>query len=339
MTIAPVADGQSRLRDPDWFPVDLDVRGGSFLFSQVSEAAVAGATFMDQRFDIDWSRQQRVAIDEVTRLAPPRLEMAWLWHTSFCGSTLLARALGVEPWTNVLREPLLLRRLSDARDAGYAVADATAASVALLSRRWHEHGKIVVKPTHAALNIVREVLASTPGDRAIVLTSPLDDFLVSNLKKSQETQGKAALLAERALRAGEFHRRLSSAAFNPPDHLCAAALQWAAQRELAADLCTAAGGAVHVVSSRDLFADLAGTALECAGWLRLGIPETTLRTQCASISGRHAKAPTRAYDATVRESEKAALRASHGTQITSTRAWAERHVLPFMQPLALSMAP
>lgn len=338
MTIAP-DDGLLRLRDPGWFPVDLDVREGSFLFSQVSEAAVSGATFMDQRFDIDWNQQQRIAIDEVARRVPPRLEMAWLWHTSFCGSTLLARALDVGPWANVLREPLLLRRLSDARDAGYAVADATATSVALLSRRWHEHGKVVVKPTHAALNIAREVFSSTPGDRAIVLMSPLDDFLVSNLKKSPETQAKAATLAERALRAGGFHSRLSSAAFNPPDHLCAAALQWAAQRELAADLYTAAGGAMRVVSSRDLFADLAGTALECARWFRLDIPETTLRIHCASISGRHAKAPTRAYDASVRENEKAALRASHATQIGRARAWAQRHVLPCMQPFALNMAP
>lgn len=339
MTTALRAGERGRLRDPGWFPADLDMHNQCFLFAQVTETQIAGATFLDNRFDIDWSRNCPIPIGDVLPGMPQRTEMAWLWHTSFCGSTLLARALDAAPWANVLREPLVLRRLSDARDAGYDIGASTAATVALLARRWHEGGKVVVKPTHAALNIARDIVACMPGDRAVVLTSSLDDFLVSNLKKSPETQAKAATLAERALRAGDFHRRLSPAAFNPPDHLCAIVLQWAAQRELVADLLASAGAEMRVVASRDLFADLAGTALDCARWLRIETPEAVLRAHCTSISGRHAKAPNRQYDASVRESEKRALHASHAGELGAARTWAERHVLPRMQPLAISMAP
>lgn len=339
MTNALPTDERDRLHAPGWFPADLDVRNGCFLFAPVTESQIADATFLDNRFDIDWIRNQRTPIGDLLPGMPQRTEMAWLWHTSFCGSTLLARALDAAPWTNVLREPLVLRRLSDARDAGYDIAASTAASMTLLSRRWHGNGKIVVKPTHAALNIARDVVACTPGDRAVVLTSSLEDFLISNLKKSPETQAKAATLAERALRAGEFHRRLPPVAFNPPDHLCAVVLQWAAQRELVADLLVSAGGGMQVVASRDLFDDLVGTTLDCARWLRIDAPESVLRAQCAAVSGRHAKAPSRRYDTSVRESEKRALHASHASEISAARTWAEDQVLPHMQPLAISMAP
>ena len=56
---------------------------------------------------------------------------------------------------------------------------------ALLSRPWFaRRWRASSRPTHAALNIAPDLLAATPDSRASLLTSSLDDFLISNLKKN-----------------------------------------------------------------------------------------------------------------------------------------------------------
>ena len=114
---------------------------------------------------------------------------------------MLARLLHVVPYTAVLREPLVLRRLSDCADAGHDIRPWVKPLVALLSRPWRPHGHVVVKPTHAALNIAAGMMAATPASRAIILTSTLEDFLVSHLKKTRETLAKAPLLDEIGFKA------------------------------------------------------------------------------------------------------------------------------------------
>ncbi|MFX5622823.1 hypothetical protein ABTE00_21950, partial [Acinetobacter baumannii] len=79
--------------------------------------------------------------------------------------------------------------------------------------------------------------------RGVLLSSDLEDFVVSNIKKTPETQAKIPQLAERALRACSLGPRLPAAALAPPDLLAAATLQWAAQRELAIDLIERVGAA------------------------------------------------------------------------------------------------
>lgn len=325
-------------RDSSWFPVDLDVARSLFLFMGVSGEQIARSVFLDNRLDVDWSKAQGVPLSEVVACVPAAASTAWLWHTSFCGSTLLARALDLPPFATVLREPLVLRRLSDASAQGMAIDLPLSASIDLLGRSWHPAGKVLVKPTHAALNIARRIATVRPADRVIVLTSSLQDFLLSNIKKSPETQAKAATLAERALGAGDFVRKLSSEAFNPPDTLCAAALQWAAQRELAAGLCDAATSGVRVVDSRELFANLPEVAMQCQEWLRLDLPAERLFANCAAVGQTHAKAPLRTYDNAMREREKKMLRDTHAAALGAALAWAGRHVLPRMSGPALSMS-
>jgi hypothetical protein len=72
-------------------------------------------------------------------------------------------------------------------------------------------------PSYAAFN--------TRDRRAMILTSSLDDFLISNLKEPPESQAKIVPLVERALRATRFGGRLPAPANRPPDMLGAAGLK------------------------------------------------------------------------------------------------------------------
>jgi len=321
--------------DPTWFPFDVDVAGGRLQWLRVDEGLIVDSAFLDPRMPATGRPQAFTALAPVAALRPPAGAPAWLWHTSFCGSTLLARILHLAPRSVALREPLLLRRLSDAAHAGVEVAPWLHPMTALLSRPWRPDGRVVVKPTHAALNLARAAMAATPEAKALLLTSPLEDFLVSHLKKTADTLAKIPQLAERALRAGGLPQRLPASAWQPPSPLAAAALQWAAQRELVAGLHADCGSRLRVLDWAGLRERIEDGAVEAAAFLQLDLPEAALRAHARACAGVHAKAPARRYDTATLREENDWLRAQHRAAVSDALRWAEAHVLPALSPEAL----
>ncbi|MFC3814913.1 hypothetical protein [Lysobacter sp. GCM10012299] len=328
------APSDQELGDARWFPTDLDVASRVFSFVELDDAVIERSSFLDTRIDAPLAAAVQVEQARIPRDLP-NTSIGWLFHTSFCGSTLAARALHCPPAAVCLREPLVLRRLADARHGAVPLQGLLESTVRLLARPWHAGGAVVIKPTHAALNLASDLLAATPGSRAVVLTSSLQDFLVSNLKKPPESQSRIPQLAERALAIGTFASRLPSQALAPPDLLCVAALQWAAQREAVADLVAMDDGArVRAVDMTWLLGDLAGAMAQCARWLRLDIPAQVLRERCEAVGGRNAKAMDVAYSATQRVREADIVVAHFARELGHALEWSERWLLPAMRPQA-----
>lgn len=319
------------LDDPRVFPVDLDVAARRFAFLAIDEAVLERSAFLDTRIEAPLAQAVPVPVAALAALRDPPRPPAFLWHTSFCCSTLLARALHLPPAVVALKEPLVLRRLSDAHDAGKPLGELPQLALRLLARPWAPGAAVLVKPTHAALNIAAPLLAAMPGARGVVLHSTLDDFLVSNLKKREETRRRVPRLAERALRASGLAAKLPRAARTPPGFLETVALQWTAQTALAQQVLAGAGpGRLRAVAERDLLADLPGVALACAAWLDLPVAEGAVRARAAAIGRQHAKDATLAYDPAARAQEAARVRARHGAALDTALAWARRHLLPLL---------
>lgn len=331
----------ARLASAHWFPVDLDVAGLRLHFLPLTEQAVASAPFLDQRMDLPWAEAAAVPVDALfgEAIAPAAEPTGLLFHTSFCCSTLLARALHRGPATTVLREPLVLRRLADARFAGIAIDRLLPPVTALLVRPWTPGGAVLIKPTHAALALGADLLALLPAARALVLTSTLEDFLLSNLKKTAETQAKVPALVERAMAAGDLVDRLGPQAFDPPDFLATVALQWAGQQEvIGAWLMGEHAARLKVLQERALLAAWPDSVLEVADWLAWPDDRDALRAHAERIGQRHAKADQRAFDAASREREADWLRAQYRAEIDRALDWAARHLLPAMRSPALLAA-
>ncbi|TZF91758.1 hypothetical protein [Cognatilysobacter lacus] len=320
--------------DARWFPVDLHVPDREFRFLPIDEGVLERSTFLDNRIDAQLDSATPVPLAAI----PPQLpagRLGWLFHTSFCCSTLLARALHLAPNQVVLKEPLLLRRLGDARHSGWPVDDFLRPVVGLLARPWSAAGSVVIKPTHAALNIAADLMRTTPGSRALLLTSSVEDFVVSNIKKAPETQSRIPELAERALRTCTLAARLPPAALAPPDLLCAAALQWAAQRELGADLLRAFGNAtLRTLDASQLLGDPVGVARVANAWLGEPQLDTALRARAAAVSTRNAKATAVPYDGKQRERDVMSIRQRFEAPVGRALAWYERHVAPSMSAAA-----
>lgn len=339
MTGRVVTPAALRWQDPAWFPMDLDVRGARIAMLHIDPDVVEHSTFLDTRIAADLQRSLAVDVDVLPRQLEAAPPVAWLFHTSFCCSTLLAQALHDHPHTVAYREPLVLRRLADARHEGLDLGQWPRICADLLARPWDPAGRVVVKPTHAALNIGQKLMDSSPGSRAIALTSSLADFLVSNAKKTADTQARIPLLVEMALSAGEFHRRLPVEALSPPSLIAAAGLQWAAQRELLLEMAERVGPQrLATLDSEELLADLRGALGRARAWW--GLPHGSGRDEqrIHNVSTRHAKLKTREYSAEARAYEVAMVSRMHAQVLQQARAWTERYILPAMRREAIDLS-
>lgn len=332
---APEPVDTSAIADAAWFPIDLDVVAGRWSFLRLEPDVLERSTFMDDRMDVEYGRATVIGAEAVAgaieSLPNPPQPPAWLFHTSFCGSTLFARALHLPPSQVSLKEPLVLRRLADAHRTGRSIDVYLPQVIALLARPWATGAGVAIKPTHVALGIADRLMAATPGSRALVLTSSLEDFLVSNLKKSRDSQAKLPELAERALQGTRLLTQLPAGAFQPPDVLCAAALQWAGQRQRVADLVAKFGEQrVRTLEFDAWVRQLEETIVQSSKWLRLPAAAEELRGRARQVGRYHAKAAAVSYDAQQREAEAARIRDAYSGPLQRARNWVSQFVLPAM---------
>lgn len=321
------------------FPVDLHVPGRRFGFLRINETVLERSTFLDNRIEAPLHQAEWRSLEEVAASVPqPAAPPMWLLHTSFCCSTLLARALHLPPSSVALKEPLILRRLADAQRAGWAIDPFLPPTVALLARPWHAGGRVVVKPTHVALNVAAALVEAAPGSRALAISTGIEAFLISNLKKPPATQQKIPELAQRALEASGLAARLPPAALAPPDMWAVAALQWCAQRETLASIRTRIGDQrFRMIDADVLLEDLPGHVAAVADWFQLQPSATRLRSRVQAVSTVHAKSPGEIYDWTDRARETRYLLQQYGDDLRRTLAWAERWVYPAMSSDALAL--
>lgn len=325
------------LADPRWYPADVDVQRGIVGMLRIDEQVVDQSTFMDNRLAADFSGIRPLQLAELAMRLPSAPAPAWLLHTSFCGSSLLSAALLSPPRLMVYREPLILRRLADAKHAGLPIEPWIPPVVRLLARPWSAGGGVVVKPTHAALGLAPALLASSDS-RAVVVTSSLLDFLVSNIKKTRETQSRIPELCERAFGALVKRPEFAPPAFEPPSLLAAAGLQWTLQRILLQEIVDACPGRLRIVDVDDVTDRLHDVVEAGMAWWGLPVPPEALSRRIDEVSGMHAKAPGVAYNGERRRAEAALLAAEFATDLARAQRWLERWVLPEVDSRVLDLA-
>jgi hypothetical protein len=176
------------LEDPGWFPTSLSQDYRTVLFGRTTRDALANEAFLDQRMSDAVTDVQQHPVDAITatqgvaRYDPP----AFIFHSAFCCSTLLARALDIPGQCLSLKEPDVLMGAANALRMQENAAANTAlirSITGLLSRRFDAAESILVKPTNSANNLLPHMVDL--GANVLVLYGDLRSFLVSVLKKGE----------------------------------------------------------------------------------------------------------------------------------------------------------
>ena len=193
----------------NWWPFRLCDGGRAVETIGADRALLAESPFLDERMDLTGVQRRQVPvsafIDEAYQR--PARPASYIFHTSFCGSTLLARLLDRDGVNLSLKEPHVLAQFAQAKRGAELPARARIPDGNLrkafegLANAIEAGGPagetILVKPSNVANNLIPDLLAR--GGRALFLYSPLGDFLRSMVKRGEESRvylrGLGAMLA------------------------------------------------------------------------------------------------------------------------------------------------
>lgn len=275
--------------------------------------------------------------DSMMRAAPGELDAAkggpdaaFIFHTAFCGSTLLARTLQDPPRITSLREPQILLDIAHAAHAGSPHASMPELDIALslLARPWAKGGRCLIKPTNQANNLLAGILRVGAG-RAILLHSSLREFILSCCKKLPAAETFVRWMAQHFLRGSRLGSALG-VAWNQPFHFVeACVLAWHAQIELFAEALAAdSSDRLRSLDFAELLADPARMVPACARWLDLGAEDSFWTARAAVEFNRNAKHVDRTWNAERRAAERTMLLQRFGGLLEAALDWSHAVVEP-----------
>ncbi len=202
------------LFDPEFYIFDVSPNLETSKFLVVNEKILALAPFIDIRFEplaqgnFSVLSKDLFALEKMHDIKRP--ESVFIFHHAFVCSTLIARCLNQIDAFFSLKEPWILRRLSDIKRTSRSKitdqkwSDMFSCYAKLLAKNYHSGKTPVFKVTNVANNLLQDVITYLPGQKILYLYSDLKNFLISNLKKPHETQIKMPGLAANFLRDNDF---------------------------------------------------------------------------------------------------------------------------------------
>ena len=194
----PAAASSTQMRevlaDPVWFLQDYDTATRKLRFVRTTRDALANQPFLAEGM-WDYTPLPQVLIPEnaIAGALPESAELPranFIWHTAFCCSTLMARALDHEGRNLSLKEPGVLLTVADAkrqramgpgRPLSYRFPEI---ALRLLARPFAPGEQMTMKPTNSGNYALRDAIALTKG-KHLFLYSDCRSFVISIAKKGE----------------------------------------------------------------------------------------------------------------------------------------------------------
>ncbi len=321
------AAAASIVADFEWFPVRVDVGRGAIQFVRLTRSDHRAIPFLYDDYIGPARERRELSLDQVASASAPPRPCHFIFHSAFCCSTLLARALDIEGRAMGLKEPYSL--------ADIGIAATGAASVraldrplspllTLLARPFGPGETTIVKPGNAANPMIDRILALRPQSRALLLYSPLPDFLRSIAGKGLFGRSWARLLLAARLRLPEFDDGLGDSERWPLTDLQVAALAWLQQLAQFGRLVREQPGRVATLDSQSLLADPAAALAGLSGLFDLNLTAREAATLAAGpVFARESKSQGKAFSAVERAEQQARVDQAHGEEIAMVVRWAE----------------
>ena len=333
-----------QLRSPDWLLAGFDLQADRYHLAQVSRQTYQSSAFLDHRIrplptaTISLDGRQ---VDEVLVHSKPA-RVAWVFHTGFCCSTLLATCLDHPGHTLVLREPLVLSRLAHEKRKSQG-GDQSALQFATrrvtgLCERSYAGESLLIKPSNFANSLIEDLFregnfptAQLPQRKAILMTSSLDSLLVSILKKQSEAEVSLPGFLRALLLDSDYQKVAGLGNIDQLNLLQQSVLFWHCQRYFLQQCLARSGSDRFMLLSMERFlAEPLAVLLEAAHFLRLDLPQETLQqTVQSGAFRRHSKKTDQVYDAEIHQREHQTTAARFRSEIAEALVWAK----PFMDQL------
>jgi len=315
------------VRDASWLAHRYDPDHDAVHLRHVSRDEHRKATFITDDYLPKGVEPLAVRRVDAIATAPPRAPVHFLFHSAFCCSTLLARAVDRPGWGMGLKEPVILNDIVGWRRRGGKGPDMASVlddMLGLLARPFAPDEAVIVKPSTVVNGLAPAMLALRPDARAILLYAPLRTFLGSIAKK-----GIDGRLWIRTLLTGMLDDKLIDLGFTPRDHLGhtdlqVAAITWLAHQRLFAVLVDQFGrNRVRTLDSATLMQDPRAAISAIAEFFGRPLAQTAIDEIAAGPAFQTHSKSGNAFDSNDRAIEHRDAAEIHADEIDKVARWAE----------------
>jgi hypothetical protein len=314
--------------DPEWIPHTFDAAGTNLTFVHVPKAAREALMFLsDEHFAGNHEKASfpaeaiAAALDGV-----PEAPLHFIFHTSFCCSTLLARALDVPGKSAVLREPDVLINLANRiiRSDDPANRKRLELVTRLLARPFVAGEEVIVKPSNFGNRLADLVLSTRPESRAILLYSDVETLLRSLLKRGMFGRIFARRLFTQLLGWSPLNLGYRPEELLQLTDVQAVALGWLMQISHFDAIARAFGDRVMLLDSAALLAGPSQAIGRAQALFGLGLGEDEVESIARGpVFGKHSKFSDRDYSAEERRKEHESATEAHSEEIEMVVKWIE----------------
>lgn len=310
----------------------LDIKDGQFQFVRTGRDTLADLPFLDTRTLGTAKNKAILGAAEVIKgldaigFREQFQKSSYLFHTSFCCSTMIARCLDAPGVNLALKEPYALLGLSSFKRLASRF-EATSPdwknlsnmTLFLLSRRFKPNEKILIKPSNGANNILPEILNFPHTGKVLLLYSNLEHFLVSVISggtgRADYVKGILKVFMK------DFAGGLDLKAPKALNSMQRAALVWGLQMR-AFEVAAGGSGALRTLDCDRFLEDPREALADLSKFYGLGFSSVNLDDICRGPAlSMHAKEPGKAFSPGDREQEKKVILAERGGEIESTMRW------------------
>jgi hypothetical protein len=279
--VSPKNDATSIIGDARWIPSHLNRDRTEIQFVWLPRETQATMSFLADQYLRDAAAPEAwLKLEEVRAGAATRPNTAhYIFHSAFCCSTLLARAVDLPGTAIGLREPQIVNELAALMRARSLTGEMLQSIAGLLARPFGPDESVIIKPSNEANILAEPLLQLNEQAKAVLLYAPLRRFLGSVQRKGMwgRIWGRRLFALLRRDPGPDFG--FTDAQLFEQTDLQVSAMAWLLQHYQFAGLATRYPGRVAMLDSETLLARRAdclaqvgkhlGLRLDAAGWARV----------------------------------------------------------------------
>jgi hypothetical protein len=219
--------------DPEWLAHRYDEQADTFQYRHVTRGRHAEVGFATDDYLGKEANPVVIRREEAAALLGEQAPIHFIFHSAYCASTMLVRALDVPGSAMGLSEPVILNDMVGWRSRGAEVqmqAKVMDEAFGQLSRPWGSGEAVVVKPSNVYNGLALGALGLRPNAKAMLLHAPLEEFLLSIARKGMWCRLWARELLELLLGQGMIDLGFEPRDFLRQTDLQVAGVGWLAQQ-------------------------------------------------------------------------------------------------------------
>ena len=325
--MAAAPDPAAIAADSSWLANRYDESQDLVHFVRLTREGHRAVTFITDEYIPAEAPRLVLRRGDVAAAAGPPAPLHFIFHSAYCCSTVLARAVDIEGVSMGLKEPLILNDLVGWRRRGAdplrlgAMLDLT---LTLLARPFAPGETVVVKPSNVLNGLAPAILGMRAQSRALLLHAPLPDFLRSIARKGLWGRRWARELFIGQLRDGIVDLGLGEQHYLDLTDIQVAAASWLAQQAVFAQLVARFGPArVRTLDSATLMERPAEAMAALSDLFGFGLDGPAIEAVLAGPAFTSHSKSNAGFGAADRLAEQRDAAATHADEIGKVAFWAE----------------